>query len=113
MAIAKSFRELDVHRRAFETAVRVRDLSQLFPPHERYSLTDQVCRSARSVCANIAEAWRKRRYVRSFTSKLFDADGEAAETIVWLDFALRHGCIDEPTHESLCDAYDHIGAQLN
>ena len=113
MALAQSFRELEVYRRAFEAAVSVRDLSQRFPSHERYALTDQLCRSSRSVCANIAEAWRKRRYVRAFASKLSDADGGAAETIVWLDFALRHGYIDTDIHASLSDTYDHIGAQLN
>ncbi|HKZ68777.1 MAG TPA: four helix bundle protein [Anaerolineales bacterium] len=82
-------RELRVNQLAFESAVRIFELTKTFPPEERYSLTDQIRRSSRSVCANIAEAWRKRRYPNNFVSKLSDADAEATETLVWLDFALN------------------------
>ncbi len=108
----KDYRELRVYQLAFESAVRIYELSQSFPIEERYSLTDQVRRSSRSVCANIAEAWRKRRYPRNFVSKLSDADAEAAETLVWLDFALRFGYISDEAHEELSDHYDHICSQL-
>jgi four helix bundle protein len=108
----KDYRELRVYQLAFESAVRIYEISQSFPTEERYSLTDQVRRSSRSVCANIAEAWRKRRYPRNFVSKLSEADAEAAETLVWLDFALRFGYISDETHKELSDHYDHICSQL-
>ena len=81
--------ELRVYQLAFESALEIYLLTRNFPADERYSLTDQIRRSSRSVCANVAEAWRKRRYPKSFVSKLSDADAEATETLVWLDFALR------------------------
>ncbi len=87
-------------------------MSKRFPVEERYSLTDQIRRSSRSVCANIAEAWRRRRYPKSFVNKLNDADGEAAETIVWLDFALRFGYLSAEEHRELTETYDHICSQL-
>ncbi|HVM47968.1 MAG TPA: four helix bundle protein, partial [Candidatus Acidoferrum sp.] len=83
------YKELRVYRLAFESAMEVFEVSKLWPSEERYSLTDQIRRSSRSVCTNIAEAWRKRRYEAAFVSKLSDSDGEAAETEVHLDFAVR------------------------
>jgi four helix bundle protein len=80
--------ELIVYQKAFNAAMRIFEHSMNFPKAETYSLTDQVRRSSRSVCANIAEAWRKRRYEKAFISKLSDAESEAAETQVWLDFAV-------------------------
>jgi four helix bundle protein len=79
---------------------------------KRYSLTDQIRRSSRSVCANVAEAWRKRRYVAHFVSKLSDADTEAAETQVWLDFALRCGYLDQQEHDQLYRVYDTVNGGL-
>lgn len=87
-------------------------LSKRFPAEERYALTDQIRRSSRSVCANIAEAWRKRRYVAAFVSKLTDSDGEAAETEVHLDFALHCGYLPHDEHAKLRDHYDHICRQI-
>ena len=78
----KDFRELRVYQKAFESAMEIFALSKKWPAEERYSLTDQIRRSSRSVCANIAEAWRKRRYPASFVSKMSDADTEAGETVV-------------------------------
>jgi len=109
---AKDHRELRVYQLAFDSAVRVYEAAKGFPSEERYSLTDQFRRSSRSVCANIAEAWRKRRYPKNFVSKLSDADGEATETLVWLDFALRFGYIPAALHHELTDAYEHICSQL-
>ena len=109
---AKDHRELRVYQLAFESAVRVYELTKAFPAEERYSLTDQIRRSSRSVCANIAEAWRKRRYPKNFVSKLSDADGEATETLVWFDFALRFAYLSAEAHKELADAYDHICSQL-
>jgi four helix bundle protein len=78
-----SHRDLEVYKRAFEAATRIFDLSKTFPKEELYSLTDQIRRSSRSVCANLAEAWRKRRYEAAFISKLNDVEAEAAETQSW------------------------------
>jgi len=90
MGTIRHFRELDVYKMAMEAAVEIFEMTKGFPPEERYSLTDQVRRSSRSVCANIAEAWRKRRYPNAFVSKLSDAEAEASETGVWLEFAVRY-----------------------
>jgi len=76
MATIKTYRDLDVYRNAMELAMRIFHLTKDFPPEERYSLTDQIRRSSRSVCANIAEAWRKRRYEAAFVSKLSDSEAE-------------------------------------
>jgi four helix bundle protein len=108
----RDFRELDVYRQAMDAAVGIFELSKRFPSEERYSLTDQVRRSSRSVCANIAEAWRKRRYPSAFVSKLNDAEAEASETEVWLELAARCGYLDEPTSSELSQAYEHILGKL-
>ena len=81
--------DLEVYRLAFEAAMRLFRSSKGFPKEETYSLTDQARKSSRSVCTNIAEAWRKRRYRAAFISKLSDAEGEAAETQVWVEFAVK------------------------
>jgi four helix bundle protein len=104
----RSHRELDVYQRAFEAAMLVFELSKGFPREETYSLTDQIRRSSRSVCANIAEAWRKRRYEKAFVSKLSDAECEAAETQVWLEFAVKCGYLDRETASELYKIYDTI-----
>src|SRR6266480_783594 len=108
----RHFRDLEVYQNALATGLRVYELSKKFPPEEKYSLTDQIRRSSRSVCANMAEAWRKRRYEAAFISKLSDSDGEAAETEVHLAFALRCGYLDLSAHAELTDHYDHICRQL-
>ncbi|MBM3999203.1 MAG: four helix bundle protein [Planctomycetes bacterium] len=88
MANIRSFKELRVWRNAMSSAMRVFELSKRFPAEEEYSLTDQFRRSSRSVAANIAEAWRKRRYQAAFVAKLDDSGSEAAETQTWIEFAL-------------------------
>jgi four helix bundle protein len=108
----KHFRDLDVYQNAFETGLRVYELSKKFPDNERYALTDQVRRSSRSVCANIAEAWRKRRYTAAFISKLSDSEGEAAETQVHIEFAFRHGYMGHADFNAIDDAYEHVLGQL-
>jgi four helix bundle protein len=80
---------LQVYQKALDAAMGIFELSESFPKEETYSLTDQIRRSSRSVCANLAEGWRKRRYEAMFISKLADAEGEAAETQVWLEFAVK------------------------
>src|SRR5712691_6765760 len=106
------FTELRVYQTAKSLAMEIFELSKSFPPHERYSLTDQIRRSSRSVCANLAEAWRKRRYPAAFIAKLNDAEGEANETMVWIAFAGRCGYVHDEIVKQLSDRYDHILAQL-
>jgi len=108
MSAIKSHRDLIVYQIAYRAAVEIYRLSKQFPPDERYSLTDQIRRSSRSVPANLAEAYRKRRYEKAFISKLSDAEGEAAETQVWLDFARSFQYMDNQEHERLYEQYDHI-----
>jgi four helix bundle protein len=108
----KHFRELDVYQNALNAAMEIFEISKLFPNEERFSLTDQIRRSSRSVCSNLSEAWRKRRYAAAFVSKLNDAEGEAAETQVHLEFASRCGYLDPASFQRLDDAYDKIIGQL-
>ena len=112
MALVEHFKELRVYEQAFEAATRIYELSKGWPKEERYSLTDQIRRSSRSVCANIAEAWRKRRYPAHFVSKLSDSDSETAETQVWLEFALNCGYIDRETRDDLYATYENIAGGL-
>lgn len=109
----KDYRELRVYQLAFETAMAVYECSKTFPREEKYSLTDQLRRAGRSVCANLAEAWRKRRYPAHFVSKLTDAESEAAECQVWLAFARECGYLEKDRCAELTDKYDHICSQLN
>ncbi len=100
--------ELEVYQKAFAAAMEIFELSKRFPKEETYSLTDQIRRSSRSVCANLAEAWRKRRYERAFISKLSDCEAEAAETQVWLEFAVKCGYLHRDTAAPLYKAYDEM-----
>jgi four helix bundle protein len=112
MAVILGFRELRVYREAFAAAMRIFELTKVFPLDEKYSMVDQMRRSSRSVCANIGEAWRKRRYKANFVSKLSDAEGEAEETRVWLEFALRCRYLEQNDFDQLDDVYDKILGQL-
>jgi four helix bundle protein len=112
MNFVKHYRELDVYQNAMETCMKVFELSKKFPVEERYSLTDQIRRSSRSVCTNLAEAWRKRRYRAAFIAKLSDAETEAAETQVWADLAYRCGYWNEQTFRHFDDVCDKIMEQL-
>lgn len=108
----KSHRDLDVYKLAFSTAMSIFELSKVFPKEEMYSLTDQARRSSRSVCLNIAEAFRKRRYAKSFIAKLNDAEGEAAETQVWIEFSLGCKYITKAQANKLYLEYDKIIGKL-
>jgi four helix bundle protein len=108
----RSHEDLEVYQLGFETAMRLFELSRRFPGEERYALTDQVRRSSRSVCANLAEAWRKRRYPAAFVAKLSDAEAEAAETQTWIGFARACGYIDATTAAELMREYDKIIGML-
>lgn len=87
-------------------------ISKNFPKEETYSLTDQIRRSSRSICSNLAEGWRKRKYIAVFVNKLSDAAQEAAETQTWLEFALKCNYIDEKMFAELDSRYEHIFAML-
>ncbi len=104
--------ELDVYKRAFAAAMRLFELSKAFPKEETYSLTDQVRRSSRSVCANLAEGWRKRRYEAHFKSKLSDSEAEAAETQVWIQFAVECEYVEKDAATALYKEYDEIIGML-
>jgi len=106
--LIKTHRDLEVYQVSFNIAMQIFQKSNAFPIEERYSLTDQVRRSSRSVCANLAEAWRRRRYEASFISKLSDAEAEAAETQVWLEFAVQCGYLDSETGQELLFSYENI-----
>jgi len=108
----RSHRDLKVYQNARKAAMEIFERSKSFPPEEKFSLTDQGRRSSRSVCANISEAWRKRRYKAAFIAKLSDSETEACETQVWLEFANLCGYIDKETFERMDADYDHILAQI-
>ena len=112
MGNIKSFRDLRVYQNAMEAAMRIFEITKSFPVEERFSMVDQIRRSSRSVCANIAEAWRKRLYRAHFISKLSDSAGEGDETRVWLEISLRCKYISEETFNELDSAYDLITGQL-
>ena len=104
----KSHRDLKAYQKAFDAAMQIFELSKKFPKEEKFSLTDQIRRSSRSVCANLAEAWRKRRYEAAFIAKLNDSEAEAAETQTWLDFAVECNYLDTETGQQLSEKYDQI-----
>jgi four helix bundle protein len=104
--------ELEVYELAFGAAMTIFSLTREFPVEERYSLTDQIRRSSRSVCANLAEAWRKRRYRGAFIVKLSDSEAEAAETQVWLEFAVKCEYLESEVGRDLYQTYDRIIGKL-
>ncbi len=108
----RSFKELSVCQKAFDQAMRLFEVSKSFPKAEQYSLTDQIRRCSRSVCTNIGEACRKRRYPAHFVSKLTDADAEVTETLIWLDFSLRCEYIEPGVHGEFTAQYEEIGRML-
>lgn len=108
----QSYKDLRVYQAAIEGAMRVFELTKRFPIEERFSMVDQMRRSSRSVCSNIGEAWRKRRYPAHFKSKLSDSEGEAEETRVWADLALRCGYLSESEAVEIDKTYDGILGQL-
>ena len=108
----RSYQDLRVFQGAMDGCIEVFSISKKFPPEERFSLTDQVRRSSRSVCANLAEAWRNRRHKGAFIAKLDDSLGEATETQVWLEIARRCRFLSDAESENLVRVYDKISAQL-
>jgi four helix bundle protein len=104
----RTHNDLIVYQKAFDAAMQIYEASRTFPKEETYSMTDQIRRSSRSVCANLAEAWRKRRYAKAFISKLSDSESEAAETQVWLEFAVKCNYIERDKAATLYHLYDEI-----
>ena len=107
-----NYKELRVYQNAMDAAMKIFELTKNFPSVEKYSMVDQIRRSSRSVCANIAEAWRKRRYKAAFIAKISDAESEACETQVWLEFACKCNYLNKTEQEILDKIYDHLIAQL-
>jgi four helix bundle protein len=112
MELIKTHWDLIVFKKAFDTAMKIFELSKSFPKEEKYSLTDQIRRSSRSVAANLAEAFRKRKYPKYFVSKIVDCESEAAETQVWLKFSDKCGYAKEEETNILIKEYDEILAML-
>jgi four helix bundle protein len=109
----KYFKETTVYKKSFAVAMEIFEISKSFPKEERYSLTDQVRRSSRSVVANLAEAYRKRQYPAHFVSKISDCDMENSETAVWIDFAFACNYIDKVVQEKLLFQNEEIGKLLH
>jgi len=109
----RGYKDLLAYQKSYALAMEIFELSKSFPKEEKYSLTDQIRRSSRSVCANIGEGFRKRRYPAHFILKLTDSDAENSETQVWLDFSLSCGYINEIEHTKLSQQSDQAGKLLS
>ena len=109
----KGFRDLIVYQKSYILAMEIFEITRTFPKEEKYSLVDQIRRSSRSVPANIAEAWVKRKYPKSFISKLLDSLAEEAETEVWIDMSKDCKYIDELLHNSLLEKYQEVAKMLS
>lgn len=109
----RGYRDLKVYQLAYKLALEIHQETKAFPKEEKYSLTDQIRRSSRSVPTNISEAWKKRRYQKMFVSKVIDAAGEAGETEVWLDFSRDFGYLDDATYMNLMSRYEEVNKMLN
>lgn len=108
----KGFKELTIYQWAYALAKTIFEITKQFPTEEKYSLTDQIRPSSRSICGNIGEGYRKRKYPKHFASKMTDADAECTETQIWLDFVCDFQYIDRPTHDQLTKEYEEIGRTL-
>jgi four helix bundle protein len=108
----RGYRDLKVYSVAYQLALEIHEVTKRYPKEERYSLIDQIRRSSRSVPANLAEAWKKRRYEKAFVSKLVDCAGEAGETEVWLDFSRDFGYIEEVQYQHFIQKYDEVNRML-
>jgi len=104
----RTHKDLEVYKMAFNSAMKIFELTKTFPKEETYSLTDQIRRSSRSICSNLGEAFRKRRYPKAFIAKLSDSEGESAETQIWLDFAISCKYISPEIYEELYSEYENV-----
>ncbi|MBI4947433.1 MAG: four helix bundle protein [Bacteroidetes bacterium] len=107
-----SYRDLRVYKAAIAATMEIFEMTKKFPSEEKYSMTDQIRRASRSVCANLAEAWRKRRYKAAFIAKLSDSETEACETQVWLEISFLCGYISKEHFEKLNKGYENIIGQI-
>jgi four helix bundle protein len=107
-----SYQNWKAYQKSLDLVIKIQKITQHFPPYEQYSLTDQIRRSSRSVCTNIAEAYYKSNYTKHFISKLLDASSENGETQVWLDMSLKFEYFDSKTHEELKELNSEIGKLL-
>jgi len=112
MSQINSFRDLIVYQKGYKLAMNIFEITKCFPKEEKYSLTDQIRRSSRSVTSNLCEAWAKKIYVKSFVSKLSDSLGEEYETEGWLDYSKDCGYIESETHADLLSQYDEVRKML-
>lgn len=108
----RGYRDLKVYALAYQLALDIHEITKKYPKEEKYSLIDQIRRSSRSVPANLAEAWKKRRYEKAFISKLIDCAGEAGETEVWLDFSKDFGYVKDDQYQQLMEKYDEVNRML-
>ena len=108
----RGYRDLRVYQMGYQLALDIYQVTKTFPKEEKYSLTDQIRRSSRSIPANLAEAWKKRRYEKAFISKLVDCAGEAGETEVWLDFSKDFGYLSEDRYQDFMNSYDEVNRML-
>jgi len=108
----KGYKDLKVFQLTYKLAMEIFEITKSYPKEEKYSLTDQIRRSSRSVAVNITEAWKRRRYIKTFISKIIDAAGEAGETEVWLNFSLDCGYITKEKYEYFINGYDEINRML-
>lgn len=110
--MVKGYRELIVYQKAYKLAMEIFEITRSFPREEKYSLTDQIRRSSRSVTSNLAEAWARKQYIKSFINKLTDSLGEEYETEVWLDYSRDCGYISLSTHSDLMNKSDEVRKML-
>ncbi|MCF8217992.1 MAG: four helix bundle protein [Bacteroidales bacterium] len=112
MAQISSFKDLIVFQKAYKLSMEIFEFTKTFPKEEKYALTDQIRRSSRSICANIAESWAKKHYIKAFVNKLTDSLGEEYETETWLDYAKDCKYIDSKIHQRLMREYDEVRKML-
>jgi len=113
MSNYRGFRDLIVYQKSYKLAMEIFEITKSFPKEEKYSLVDQIRRSSRSIPSNIAEAWVKRKYPKSFVSKLLDSLAEEAETEAWIDMSKDCKYIDDQLHNSLLERYQEVAKMLN
>lgn len=112
MSVVNSFRDLIVYQKAYKLAMEIFEISKLYPKEEKYSLTDQIRRSSRSITSNIAEAWARKKYPKSFVSKLIDSLGEEYETETWLDYSKDCQYLKPEIYKELSDGYNEVRKML-
>ena len=108
----RGYKDLKVFQLSYKLSMKIFEITKTFPKEEKYSLTDQIRRSSRSIPVNLAEAWKKRRYIKLFVTRIIDAAGEAGETEVWLNFSLDCGYINKEKYDYFIEGYDEVSRML-